>query len=95
MPTPSFSRRRFLQTAATGAVVGPSVIALSGQTPATSSEFPAFFRGEVVRTGGEITSGGRFREAAREIGFSTIVEAEKHTLEGIVAALAAHFEERR
>jgi hypothetical protein len=91
MPLPSLSRRRFLQTAATGAVVGPSAIALSGQTPAISSEFPAFVRGEVVRTNGEITAGGRFREAAREIpiaGRSAVLVVGAGPA-GIGAALAA------
>lgn len=37
--------------------------------------------------------GGQTGEAAREIGYKTVIEAEKHTLEGVVAALAAYFEE--
>jgi uroporphyrinogen-III synthase len=35
--------------------------------------------------------GGQTSQAARELGFAVIVEAEKHTVEGMVAALAAHF----
>jgi uroporphyrinogen-III synthase len=38
--------------------------------------------------------GGQTSQAAREVGFPVIVEAETHTLEGMVKALAAHFGER-
>jgi uroporphyrinogen-III synthase len=37
--------------------------------------------------------GGQTSQATQELGFTAIVEAEKHTVEGMVAALAAYFEE--
>ncbi len=91
MPTNPLSRRRFLQTAATGAVIGPSVVALSAQAPALSRELPAFARGEVLRTSGELAGTDRFREAAREIpiaGRSQVLVVGAGPA-GIGAALAA------
>ncbi|MBL9208856.1 MAG: FAD-dependent oxidoreductase, partial [Opitutaceae bacterium] len=67
------NRRRFLQTAATGAILGPYALQLTGQTApvprpsADASSFPNFLRGEVVRTGGELTADGRFIEAPRAL----------------------------
>jgi hypothetical protein len=40
---------------------------LAGATAASASGFPNFARGEVVRTGGELTSDGRFIETQRPI----------------------------
>src|SRR5688572_11222320 len=67
---PLSTRRNFLRTTATGAVLGPFTLSITGRaaTPSTSSAFPNFARGEVVRTRGEILVGeSRFAEAAREI----------------------------
>ena len=88
----STSRRRFLTTAATGAVLGPYALALSGQTVAKpAGNFPNFARGEVVRTGGEVGPDGRFVEAARAIplaGHSQVLVVGAGPA-GIGAALAA------
>ena len=88
----STSRRRFLTTAATGAVLGPYALALSGQTVAKpAGNFPNFARGEVVRTGGEVGPAGRFVEAARPIpiaGHSQVLVVGAGPA-GIGAALAA------
>jgi hypothetical protein len=67
---PPSTRRNFLRTTATGAVLSPFALSITGRaaTPSTSSAFPNFARGEVVRTRGEILGGeSRFAEAAREI----------------------------
>lgn len=64
------TRRSFLQTAVTGAIVGPASLTLArGATPGATppSSWPEFARGEVVRTRGEITASGRLAEAAREV----------------------------
>src|SRR5688572_1168446 len=72
-PIPSHERRRFLNTAAAGAVLGPASLMLSGRllaadSPGTATKaFPNFAKGEVVRTGGKLTLDGRFAEAPREI----------------------------
>jgi hypothetical protein len=96
-PSPRPSRRRFLQTAATGAILGPYTLQLAGQTapaprPAASAgSFPNFLRGEVVRTGGELTSDGRFLEAPRTLpvaGHSDVLVCGAGPA-GIGAALAA------
>jgi NADPH-dependent 2,4-dienoyl-CoA reductase/sulfur reductase-like enzyme len=71
-PTSSNDRRRFLQTAAAGAVLGPVSLMLSGRLVAadgarsTPRDFPNFARGEVVRSTGRLTD-GRLSEAARDI----------------------------
>ena len=72
-PSPFSNRRRFLQTALAGAIVGPHALTLAraaaptAGAPATTEGFPEFARGEVVRTKGEITKDGRFVEAQRAI----------------------------
>ena len=86
-------RRRFFQTAATGALLGPYALSLSGQTAAggTGKPLPAFARGEVLRTAGELTAGGRLAEGAREIpvaGRSDVLVVGAGPA-GIGAALAA------
>ena len=86
-------RRRFLQTAATGALLGPYALSLSGQTAVAGvgKPLPAFARGEVLRTNGELTPGGRLTEAAREIpvaGRSDVLVVGAGPA-GIGAALAA------
>jgi hypothetical protein len=88
------NRRRFLQTALAGAVVGPHALTLSrAATPANagpSGAFPNFARGEVVRTSGELTE-GRFIETQRAIP----IAGRSHVLvvgagpAGIGAAIAA------
>lgn len=87
------SRRCFLQTAATGAVLGAYSLAVSGRAaPATApAGFPNFARGELVRTGGELAGTDRFREAARDIpvaGRSDVLVVGAGPA-GIGAALAA------
>lgn len=67
-PTPDSSRRRFLQAAVAGAIVGPYSLTL-GQSATTGrfpQVFPDFARGEVVRTSGEVLE-GRVLEAQRNI----------------------------
>jgi len=64
-------RRRFLQTAFAGAIVGPQALTLARATtapaaPAASAAFPDFARGEVVRTAGDL-AGDRLLEAPRSI----------------------------
>ena len=86
-------RRRFLQTAATGALLGPYALSLSGQTAVAGvgKPLPAFARGEVLRTNGELTPGGRLAEGAREIpvaGRSDVLVVGAGPA-GIGAALAA------
>lgn len=91
MNTPT--RRRFLQTAVAGVVVGPHALTL---TPARAADaapgkFPNFARGEVVRTAGELTDDGRFIEAPRAIpiaGRSQVLVCGAGPA-GIGAALAA------
>src|SRR5437868_5904000 len=72
----SHDRRRFLQTAAAGAVLGPYALTLatgasaaevSGAVTTTPSGFPNFEKGEVLRTNGELKANGRFSETARDI----------------------------
>ncbi len=92
-PTPSPSRRRFLQSAATGAVLGPYALAVSGRaaTAAAPANFPNFARGELIRTGGELAGTDRFRETARDIpiaGRSDVLVVGAGPA-GIGAALAA------
>jgi hypothetical protein len=92
-PSPrSPGRRRFLQTAATGALLGPYTLSLSGQTaPAAGQLFPAFARGEVLRTTGVLTAGERLAEGARDIpvaGRSDVLVVGAGPA-GIGAALAA------
>jgi hypothetical protein len=88
------SRRRFLQTAATGAVLGPYALALTGRAAAPAAPaaaWPEFARGEVVRTTGRLTADGRFSEAARDIpiaGRSEVLVVGAGPA-GIGAALAA------
>jgi len=71
-PTPSLDRRRFLQTATAGAVLGPYALMLPGRVGAAEAgrglekSFPHFAGGEVVRTSGELTD-GRFVETQRAI----------------------------
>src|SRR5688572_27511127 len=96
-PIHSHERRRFLKTAAAGAVLGPASLMLSGRLVAAdrpgnaSKAFPNFAKGEVVRTGGKLTLDGRFAEAAREIpvvGHSDVLVVGAGPA-GIGAALAA------
>ena len=63
------SRRRFLQTAATGAALGTYALALPGRaaSAAGTAGLPNFAGGEVLRTKGELTADGRLAEAGREI----------------------------
>ena len=90
------NRRHFLQTAAAGAILGPYALQVTGQTtPAArapaSTAFPNFLRGEVVRTGGELTADGRFVEAPRTLpvaGHSEVLVCGAGPA-GIGAALAA------
>ncbi|HRE80096.1 MAG TPA: FAD-dependent oxidoreductase [Opitutaceae bacterium] len=66
--TPDSARRRFLQTAVAGAIIGPYSLTLGQSTSAGSlpKGFPDFARGEVVRTSGEVLE-GRVLEAQRNI----------------------------
>ena len=61
-------RRRFLQTAFAGAVVGPQALTLNRAATAlaASAALPNFARGEVVRTAGDLAD-GRLLEAPRSI----------------------------
>lgn len=96
IPSSRSNRRRFLQTAATGAILGPYALQLPAQTsravPATANgALPNFLRGEVVRTAGELTADGRFVEAPRTIpiaGDSDVLVCGAGPA-GIGAALAA------
>jgi hypothetical protein len=87
-------RRRFLQTAATGALLGPYALSLSAQSSAVAGAgqvLPNFARGEVLRTAGELATGGRLSERAREIpvaGRSDVLVVGAGPA-GIGAALAA------
>jgi len=58
------SRRCFIKTAIGGAVLGPLALTT---VKGASEGFPNFARGEVVRTGGEVTGDGRFIEKQRAI----------------------------
>ena len=87
------SRRRFLQTAATGALLGPHALSLSGQSSAGAAgqALPDFARGEVLRTTGELTADGRLAEGPRAIpvaGRSQVLVVGAGPA-GIGAALAA------
>jgi hypothetical protein len=70
----SHERRRFLQTAAAGAVLGPYALTLSNRAiaaepnqGASAAGFPNFAKGEVLRTSGAVKAGDRFAESARDI----------------------------
>lgn len=64
----SLSRRRFLKTATTGAIVGPAVVTLPAQSvPAAPAAFPDFAKGQVLRTGGQLVGESRLLEAQRHI----------------------------
>ncbi len=68
---PMNTRRRFLQTAATGAVLGPCALTLAphargAEIRGLNAAFPNFAKGEVVRTSGQLVD-GRFVEAGRAI----------------------------
>src|SRR5687767_2540731 len=72
-PTPH-NRRRFLQTAATGVILGPYALTLPPQARAAESvargasgPFPDFSKGHVVRTSGRLVGAERFVEAERAI----------------------------
>jgi hypothetical protein len=94
---PSTPRRRFLQTAAAGAVLGPYSLMLPGGVSAeqagvsSTSQFPNFAKGEVNRTSGILAVGERFVEAERSIP----IGGRSHVLvcgggpAGIAAALAS------
>lgn len=96
--TPSPDRRRFLQTAAAGAMLGPYALtlptrALAGEPRAATNggAWPNFAKGEVLRTSGDVLATGRFAEAAREIpiaGHSEVLVVGGGPA-GIGAALAA------
>ncbi|MBI4626501.1 MAG: FAD-dependent oxidoreductase [Verrucomicrobia bacterium] len=72
-PNNAPSRRKFLQTAAVGAVLGPYTLVLGGRAVAAGSRgapaagWPNFAKGEVVRTGGQLTADGRFVETQRAL----------------------------
>lgn len=93
MSTPhSFSsRRQFLQTATTSALLGSLAVHVrAANTPANATS-PDVARGEVLRTRGELIGGGRLAEAAREIpiaGRSQVLVVGAGPA-GIGAALAA------
>src|SRR5688500_1672277 len=92
--TPTSTRRNSLRTTAAGAVVGADAVSVTSPaaTPAPTSAFPNFARGEVVRTRGELVAGdARFAEAPREIpvaGRSEVLVVGAGPA-GIGAALAA------
>lgn len=101
MSTPSSqpNRRRFLQAALTGAVVGPTLTLARAATPAapatagagTSGAWPDFAKGAVLRTSGQLRGSDRFAEAAREVpvaGRSQVLVVGAGPA-GIGAALAA------
>lgn len=85
-------RRRFLQAALTGAVVGPTLTLSRAATPAGApTAWPNFAKGEVLRTSGEIARGDRFVEAQRSVpiaGRSQVLVVGAGPA-GIGAALAA------
>lgn len=90
-------RRRFLQTAATSALLGPYALRLSGAASfpgaisARASGFPDFAKGAVVRTSGKLIGELSFAEGAREIpvaGRSDVLVVGAGPA-GIGAALAA------
>lgn len=92
----SGGRRRFLQTATAGAVLGSQSLILPGREllaqPASDapSRFPNVVRGEVVRTGGHL-DGPRFVESQRDIpvaGRSQVLVCGGGPA-GVAAALAA------
>lgn len=92
--SPISNRRRFLQTALAGAVVGPHVLTLSRaattEAASASSGFPNFARGEVVRTTGQV-AGDRLLESQRAVpiaGRSQVLVVGAGPA-GIGAALAA------
>lgn len=91
---PLSTRRRFLQTALAGAMVGPHAVTLgraAAPVAAARGEWPNFARGEVVRTRGEIRADGRLIEAERPIpiaGRSQVLVGGAGPA-GIGAALAA------
>ncbi|WP_414662211.1 FAD-dependent oxidoreductase [Horticoccus sp. 23ND18S-11] len=96
-PQPTPSRRKFLQTAATGIVAGPLALAAGSRALAAESPtaqvgaFPNFARGEVVRTGGRLLGADRFVETERTIpvaGHSDVLVVGAGPA-GIGAALAA------
>lgn len=91
------TRRQFLQTAATGAIFSsgallPLPTARAAQPAgAGNAAFPAFAKGEVVRTSGRLVAEGRFLEAERAIpvaGRSQVLVVGAGPA-GIGAALAA------
>ncbi len=85
------SRRRFLQTAVTGAVVAPYALTSGRAQTMAPKSFPDFARGEVVRTAGELTSDGRLLELPRAVpvaGHSDVLVCGAGPA-GIGAALAA------
>lgn len=91
------SRRRFLKTAATGAVIGPYALTLAPQARAAnaradaSGAFPNFAKGEVLRTTGRFVGSDRMVEAERAIpiaGRSQVLVCGAGPA-GIGAALAA------
>ena len=92
----SSGRRRFLQSAAAGAVLGSSSLMLAGRevlaqsVSSPASQFPNFVKGEVNRTSG-ILAGQRFEESQRDIpiaGRSQVLVCGGGPA-GIAAALAA------
>jgi hypothetical protein len=95
--TPQNTRRQFLQTVATGAVLGSGALTLMPQARAAQTgssagaAFPDFAKGEVVRTTGRLVAEGRFLEAERAIpiaGRSQVLVVGAGPA-GIGAALAA------
>lgn len=90
-------RRKFLQTAAVGAVLGPYTLTMGGRAFAAGSAtapatgWPDFAKGAVVRTGGQLTADGRFIEVQRALpiaGRSDVLVVGAGPA-GIGAALAA------
>ena len=93
----SDSRRRFLRTTAAGAVLAPFALSPGGRiiaaepTRAAPGVGPNIARGEVIRTGGQLTSDGHFVEAQRALpvaGHSDVLVVGAGPA-GIGAALAA------
>ncbi len=89
---PRPDRRRFLQAALTGAVVGPTLTLARAATPAGApAAWPNFAKGEVLRTSGELAGGSRLVEAQRSVpiaGHSQVLVVGAGPA-GIGAALAA------
>jgi hypothetical protein len=88
-------RRKFIQTAATAALLGPYTLKASAAAAesagAPAAGFPDFSKGAVLRTSGRLTGDLRFAEAAREIpvaGRSDVIVVGGGPA-GIGAALAA------